>query len=646
MIECSGGSGDWVSKVVWGSGIRWGIPALLLAIFAGLALASLADEAPTIDELDHLAAGYTYLRTGDFRFGRDHPPLMKMLAAAPLLLLELAPVEGSPGWEARERPRFNTGFFLHNWAAPRRMLFLGRLPIIAVGILTGLVVFLWGRELWGYWPGVFVLFLYAFCPNILAHTRLVTTDAGVASFTLLTLFTLWHYRRSGRLRWAAGCGVALGAALLAKYSAIVTAALAPALILIPPFDEGGSGRIFRRLPPGSEEIPRCPPPSNGRSRGLRGRPAWLGLAVILAFAAATITIGYGSPRGLAQYYQGIQEVQARFRPGARAKWSFLWGEHSRTGFWNYYLLAQLWKTPVPTLLFFGWGLVVIVRDRSLWFDAAFLLLPIVAFHAAGMLNDVNIGIRHLLPVYPFVFLICGAAAWRLFERRARSSPRDRGVRSWQRLMPIAGVTVLCGWYAFGTLHASPYFLSYFNELVGGPDNGIYYLDDSNIDWGQDMFRLKRYLDERHLDRVRCAVFAPLKPDEYGIEADPIGLRDLVWPRTGVTYCVSADYLQRPWLYKKKKATVRFEWLQRYRPVDKVGWSIFVYRFSTDPAAVADSAVFYIPRAQWYADAIAALRAIRVQMPEFAEARVLLAEVEMKQARWAARRGKGERADGM
>ena len=112
----------------------------------------------------------------------------------------------------------------------RRIVFLARLPMVAVGLLAGAVLFLWASELWGYWPGIFVLFLYAFSPNFLAHSAVVHTDVGVSCFTLLTMYLLWKLTRTGRLRWALACGVGLGLALLAKYSGAVTALMVPATL--------------------------------------------------------------------------------------------------------------------------------------------------------------------------------------------------------------------------------------------------------------------------------------------------------------------------------------------------------------------------------------------------------------------------------
>jgi hypothetical protein len=244
-------------------------------------------------------------------------------------------------------------------------------------------------------------------------------------------------------------------------------------------------------------------------------------------------------------------------------------------------------------------------------DALFLLLPIVAFHTAGTFSEVNVGIRHMLPAFPFVFLACGAVA--------------RWIGA-QHLMYKAALAALCLWYVAGTLRVYPHFIPYFNELAGGPDNGIYYLDDSNIDWGQDFYRLKDYIDAARPARLRLVVFGKLPAEEFGISFEPIKLRDMVWPQEGITYIVSADFLQRRSFYGNNTG-VRFHWLERYRPVHKIGWSIFVYRFSTDPADRHNAAVFYIPRDKWYADAVSTLQAIVSQSPAFGEARALLAEVE-------------------
>ncbi len=206
-------------------------PALLLALFAGLAIASVRNSSVTGDEVAHLPAGYTYVRTGDFRLNPQHPPLVKALAGAPLLLLDLAPVDRLPGWTEADEWVFGRAFLTANRAPMERILLLARLPMVAIGVVLGAVLFLWARDLWGRGAGLFVLLLYVLCPNLLAHTALVTTDVGVSCFTVFTLYALWRLVRGGRRRDAVLCGLGLGLALLAKYTGVVTAGLVPVLVV-------------------------------------------------------------------------------------------------------------------------------------------------------------------------------------------------------------------------------------------------------------------------------------------------------------------------------------------------------------------------------------------------------------------------------
>ena len=570
------------------------IPVSMLAAFAALAVTSLYGKSPTVDEIYHLASGYSYLATGQFELAIDHPPLVKMLAAAPLLLMDLAPAAQTPGWSERDRPKFEGEFAYHNRAPLRRMLFFARLPIVALGVALGAVVFLWACELWGYWPGVFVLFLYVLCPNILAHTRLVTTDLGVTCFSVMAVYAAWKFRRSGSLVHVLWCALALAAALLSKYSAAVTALVAAALLGVEAYRRAARG-------PG------------GAMAGWR-RVAAVGL-IVAAVVLLSITVTCGFPHGLETYYRGVRQLLADFAPAARTKPSFLWGRYSDDGFWDYYLLAQLWKTPLPTLVFFAVSLFVLARDRSRWGDAAYLLAPIAGFHLAAMTSSVDIGVRHVLPTFPFVLLTCGAAARRLVERR----------------LPVrVGFAALCVWLLVGTLRVYPHFLPYFNELAGGPDGGIRYLDDSNIDWGQDFYGLAGWVAARQPAEMRVSLFGTRPGQDLGFPSRPILLRDLVWPRPGTTYAVSADILQRR-SFRGDNTALRFRWLDRYRPVDKIGWSIFLYRFSIDPRQRDDPATFYIPRERWYADAIEQLDDILVQSPGFDEARRLRAAVAAARA---------------
>jgi hypothetical protein len=185
--------------------------------------------------------------------------------------------------------------------------------------------------------------------------------------------------------------------------------------------------------------------------------------------------------------------------------------------------------------------------------------------------------------------------------------------------------VLAAWYALGTLRVYPHFLSYFNELAGGPAGGVRYLSDSNLEWGQDVAGLRAAIERWRPMPARAAVFAPLALEAQGVIAGPIGLRDLVWPRENVAYFVGTNHLVQE-AYAGNRA-LRFRWLDRYRPVETIGWSIYVYRFSTDPADRDRDDVIYVPRERWYAEAREQLEAVLRLDPSFDEARRLLAELD-------------------
>jgi len=590
-------------------------PLFLLSLFAALSIGSMAGEAPTGDEVAHLPAGYTYVKTGDLRLNRQHPPLIKALAGLPLLLLDLKPVEQSPGWAEGDEWRFGRDFLVDNRTPRRTIVFCARLPMVTVGLLLCWLVFAWARDLWGGGPALFALALCALSPNLLAHTPLVTTDVGVTAFTVLALYPLWRFSHSGRLADVAVAAFGVGSALLAKYSGVLTAALA--LALLP------AAWYVRRREARDGDASHTEAPPNLRR-------LFAAALLLVLIPAAMVTVGFGFPHGLTNYVQGVRLVHADRNPYWQG---FLWGRYSPSGFWYYYLLAQWWKTPLPTLLSFAAALFLVpFRNRSAsalrrWADWLFVLLPFAAFHLAGMAYHASIGVRHILPAYPFMFIAAAAtAAW----------VRHRSV------LPKAVFAALCLWLAAGTLRAYPHFLAYFNEFTGGPENGIFYLDDSNIEWGQDLDRLARYIEKTKPATARLSAFKAFRPEYYGIRAEFMSLRDVVWPQPGVTYFAGLSYLQRNSLYNDYPG-VRFRWLERYRPVDRVGRSIGVFRFSTEPRDAGRTDVFYIDRARWYAQAIEDLTAMLARSPRFHEARRVLARVYEHRARWHEARGDGQAA---
>ena len=198
---------------------------VLLALFAGLSIREMVDDSLTADERVHLPAGYAYWVKREFRLNPEHPPLVKLLCAVPLLALRpaLPPTEPPQGlsWH-RYQPVFGTDFFFRLNRDADRLLFWGRLPVLALGLLLGATIFWWSWRLHGSAAaGVLSLSLFALEPTILAHSHFVTTDVALGAFGLLAFAALWSFSVTGRHPALALAVVSMGLALASKFSAVV-----------------------------------------------------------------------------------------------------------------------------------------------------------------------------------------------------------------------------------------------------------------------------------------------------------------------------------------------------------------------------------------------------------------------------------------
>lgn len=509
---------------------RWAVAALLL-VFAVSGFAALRGESATFDETAHLPAGITYLDRHDFRHNPEHPPLAKMWAALPVWLLGRADVDyASPHWMGKHVPpddpqrsrasQWIFGFELLNGVRgdpvrkdPGRLLVPARCAILVLGLLTALLAYLWSRELWGKTGGLVTLALCCLSPTLLAHAGLVTTDLPLALALLATLWRFFRFVEKPSPGNAAATGVALGAALLTKFSALL---LLPILAIL------GLAALV---------------PAKGDATRVR-RAALLAGGLAGAFAISWIVIwaGYGfrysavtdpgyrlewesMKLGEATAGHGIAWAKdAKALPeaylfglaytagGAKYRLAFLNGKESVTGRWLYFPEAFLFKTPPAVLLLLLWMLAEgIARARGVSFPGFFLAFPVVFYLAVSMTSNLNIGHRHLVPIYPLLFVGIGSLA------------RPFGAARWR---PPALAALLLGSAASFAL-ATPRYLSYFNVLAGGPGGGWRYLVDSNIDWGQDLSRLREWMDENHVPKVHLAYFGTADPAAYGIRYEKL-----------------------------------------------------------------------------------------------------------------------------
>jgi hypothetical protein len=265
--------------------------------------------------------------------------------------------------------------------------------------------------------------------------------------------------------------------------------------------------------------------------------------------------------------------------------AFFLGEYSQQGWWSYFPVAFLIKTPLGTLILLLASVLLLRKGKALGRrDALFLVLPVLAFTAATMRSKVDVGIRYLLPIYPFLFVLAARVAtisWR---------------PAW--LGPILlGLPLLLN--AVSVLRIVPHHLAYFNELIGGPAEGYRYLGDSNIDWGQDLIGLKAYLERENVPMLYLSYFGTALPEGYGIRyQEAPACSPVTWPKRvsqelpagmdrellaiSVT-CLQGTYFQNKDLYR---------WLYHRKPVATVGYSIQVYDLTGDAEAHLQMAEVY------------------------------------------------------
>jgi len=539
---------------------HWPAVCLLLVFFLAGANSLVRDSA-TFDETAHLPAGFTYLDRGDFRLNPEHPPLAKAWAALPLWLGGLArPDYASPYWTGRPsaaNPALRSkadewlfGFeFLNGPLAPSaprkdptRFLVPARMAMLLLGMALALVVYVWSLALWGRRGALFSLFLTCLSPTLLAHARLVNTDLPSALGFCAALWGFWRFCLRPSWGRAALAGLLAAVAALFKFSTLL---LGPMIAIV-----GVTWALWPGVPP----------------RARKQRWLWLGTALLLIAAIAYVGIwaGYGFRFAAAEPgYQldwsvvGLKEgpvadsvhraLENRILPegylyglayflgGAARRVAFLNGEQSLVGWWYYFPEAFLLKTPPALLWILAWlGAVALTRHRWRSFHGWFLALPALVYLAVSIGANLNIGHRHLVPLYPLLFVLAGALPGHWRGRPGRK---------------LAALALIAG-YAVSFVVATPRYLSYFNFIAGGAGGGWRYLLDSNIDWGQDLARLARWIDRNGREEIDLAYFGTADPAAYGIRYRKILMvhdfhpsRPPVLPEPGRIVAVSVNLLQ-------------------------------------------------------------------------------------------------------
>ena len=558
-----------------------------LVVYAALAVSSMLTTSAVYDETAHLPAGYTYLTLRDFRMNPEHPPLVKELAALPLLLMDVRMRTALPAWALGQEWEFGHRF-LYQWNDADHLLFWGRLPVVALGCALGAAVLLWTRRRFGPVAGAIAFFLCLLSPDVLAHGQIVTTDLAVALFLFLSVIAFHSVTERVTVSRVVLAGLATGAALASKFSALVLVPILVALAVVVALSSRPLTAARYRAAP--RDI-----------TGLGPRLAMLALvlfaigAIALVFvwatyafhprlandadAAASLSWSRldrpGAARAVLRALHGVGILPDAYVYGlatvlhdTEGRPAFLFGRISEQGWWYYFPATFVLKTPLALLALLALPLFG-RRDKDERRRRArvFLWVPVAIYVAATLTRHMNIGHRHLLPIYPFLFVGAGAAA-------ARAIEASRG-RRWT-------VVALALWYAVSVLHVHPHYLGYFNEVAGGPSQGWRYLVDSNVDWGQDLKALKNWTDAHGVTQLKLSYFGSADPVYYRIPCemlpskmhpDPDRITREIQP--GELVAVSVTNLQGVYFEGADRRLMNR--LRASTPVDRVGYSIFIFR---------------------------------------------------------------------
>ncbi len=474
--------------------------AALLLLMALNLFAALSRKTITNDEIVHIPAGYYHLVAGKFQLNNEHPPLIKMWAALPLLFIQpneaVTSVNEVIGNYSEETWKYLDQFWPNNKKPFEAISFWTRAMMILITLGLGVLIFLYARDLVGERPAILAVALYTLEPTVLGHGRLVHTDLPVAFVFLLFFFTLRYYLAARSSRPALLLGLVSGLALVVKFSMIILLPVLGCLVV--------AGFILApRLRESRKKIAihlalvicailfvvnaayyfRSPPIEPADVR-------WVQTMSAPTFDRWMTFFNVGSKVVPTYFLFGQYNVLLHNRDGHPTS---LLGQYNRNGWWYYFPVAFAIKTSLPFLILsvaaLGWALwATWKRDwRFLW-----LIVPFALYAAFSMSSRINIGIRHFLPAYPFLFIAGGVLVDRLLR-----------VRYAQRLI-VAVLVLTFGWMGVEMLRAYPDYIPYMNQLASAHPHW-WYLSDSNVEWGDDARALAEYLHARGETDVRGAV---------------------------------------------------------------------------------------------------------------------------------------------
>ena len=567
---------------------RWEarVMALLLAILAGVLVSIAWKTGVTIDEPAHLLSAHLYWKGADTLMPGDMPPAIKIVGGWVSHLFPLPVPYDDPVWQTQVEWDI-ARVMMDRMSDPRlrRVFFYSRLPLIVFPLLACGLLWWWARQLFSPRVALVLAFLFCLSPTVLGHGALFKNDLAASFGYLLFWYRAWVYWQAPGERNAAWLGAGALVGILAKFSLLILAPLALAVVLARHFFAGGGPR--RVLGPQLALLFLVP---------------YVGIIAAWHFRIDTMNtadfaVWRANPNIPAWAPEAAAPLRAiptpqRLRRGvislvesnATGTGVYLLGQVHPMGVPQYFAVALATKVPGSLQLLIAAAIALLILDlarRRLGVADLFWIVPPILYFCLASLSTLQLGVRLILPALVGLTLWCGRPVELLLRGRK----------------PAAVLGVLTGWLAIWTAHQYPYYLSHFNEWVGGSNQGIRYLSDSNLDWGQDLGALAEYLQRNPVPKIYLAYFGADNPYAYIPEnrlepiAPPWGSGAGKGPRIDVKpgyYAVSATLLTGQLFEPKYR-----DYYKRFRemePVGKAGYSIFIYKVAAGGGSVGGGSV--------------------------------------------------------
>jgi len=577
----------------------------LVIVTSIVALASVWHDAPIVDEIPHIGAGYGYIIERSYQFNPEHPPLAKDLAGIALYFRGINTPAAHQAFLAHRNTVNDQWTFGHdllyktpnNSADTISLIHAAKIPMLLFFILSAMIIFVWTRQLYDSRAGLLAVFLFSFSPTIIAHARFVTTDIPALFGVLLASYFFIKYLKDPTRYNFWLTAISFGIAMLTKFSTFLLVPYFLGLTILWGLAHQQSFRKHIKLILSTVSIIIIGfviivgPVYQFHVLNYESSRQKSDTTELLASAdnrtlANTVIWASDKPilRPLAEYGLGLLMVLQRNAGGNRA---YFLGDLNNSGVKNYFPIVYSLKEPIPFLILLITAIIIglsrlgLLREKLSWFLKQYftqvaMLSWILVYWVMAIYSTVNIGIRHLMPVYGFTFILIAGT---LIQSFAYSKKYFKVIMS-----------ILLVWYAAEFMFIYPHYLTYFNQFAlirpsyvegqnGWIRGGHNYVVDSSLDWGQDLWRLGDWVKQNNIHKINVDYFGWADRQYYignalnWIESTRYPTKELFIRDnpSGGYIAISATF------YQESLATdSHYGWLKQEKPIAFIGNSIFVW----------------------------------------------------------------------